>query len=138
VHGLQITHSPAHLLCAVAEAAGFVVRHGVEILDPPTTGRPPAPVVCGGGAVGDKAAQLRADVLGRPIERTGTADVTSLGAAVLAAAGSAVHPGLAAAWKQMRPPTRTFLPDRDRAAAFDDVYRRWLAAEGQGWGENRR
>lgn len=85
VRGLRAEHGPAHLLRAAIEGAALTVRAGVDVLD----ADPAAPVVLAGGAARNAiVAQIRADVLGRTVRVCDTADVTVLGSAMLAVAGT--------------------------------------------------
>lgn len=122
VWGLGELHTPAHILRAAQEAASFLVRHAVEALTP-ADGSPV--LLAGGTARSDSLAQLRADVLGRPLMASQVADVSLLGAALLAHVGAGTYRDLDEAHEQMRPAMRTFEPHAGRSAQYDELYAAW-------------
>ena len=58
-------------------------------------------VVMGGGATSDLWCQIVADVTGKRVQRAGSREATSLGAAILAARGTDLHPDLQTAVRAM-------------------------------------
>jgi xylulokinase len=124
--GLTEHHSAAHLVRAAQEAACFVVREGAEVL---TTGQQPHQVTLGGGAARSTAlAQLRADVLGCPVLVSSEPDVSLHGAALLALIASGLQPGLAAAQATSAPDLREYVPNKERASLYADLFESWREA----------
>ena len=70
----------------------------------------------GGMAANDWVAQDLADMLDVPVERPADIETTALGAAMLAAVGAGLYPGLADAAAAMRPATTRFTPAMPAAA----------------------
>ena len=115
-------HTAAHLFRAVLEGIAFEQRlhtEGVEAAAGPIEEF----VVMGGGSRSDLWCQILADVTGKPIVRAGTVEATSLGAAMLAAAGAGVHADLSAAVAAMSGASGArFLPGPG-APRYDRLYR---------------
>ncbi|MGV9800572.1 xylulokinase [Mycobacterium sp. NPDC003449] len=87
VLGQREEHRAEHLLLAAAEGAAYVVREGVDRLDPV---RELGVVLAGGTARSQVLAQLRADVLGRDILVCSQPEITLLGAASIAFRGTEI------------------------------------------------
>jgi xylulokinase len=82
----------------------------------------------GRGAQSDLWAQIRADCLGRPLDRVTCVDVGCLGAAILAAVGVGVFPSIPAAVGAMTSVERTFEPDDKAVARYDGMYEAYMRA----------
>ena len=80
----------------------------------------------GGGASSDLWAQIRADCLGRPIDRVVCLDVGCLGAAIMAAVGVGAHATLADAILAMTRVERTFTPDSTMRPRYDAMYEAYV------------
>ena len=76
----------------------------------------------GGGARADLWAQIRADALGRPLDRVACLDVGCLGAAILAAVGVGAYANVAEATQRMTRVERTFVPDPRRKPRYDAMF----------------
>ena len=123
IWGHRDSHTRAHLVRATQEASAFVVRTGLARL---LNNLPDAEVVLAGGtARSDSLAQLRADVLERPVTACADPDVTLRGAAMLACVGAGIHSTLDAAAAAMAPMFRKFMPDSDRATAYRRLFDEW-------------
>ncbi|WP_086561281.1 xylulokinase [Streptomyces africanus] len=126
--GLGEHHSAAHVLRAAQEAAAYVVRQAVDILM--ADDAPDVPVILTGGpSRSPDVAQLRADVLGRPVHASSEADATLHGAALLALVAAGLEPDLPTAQARRAPPVRRFLPQAPVAARYDELYRQWQQAK---------
>jgi glycerol kinase len=73
-----------HLVRAALEAIAYQSRAVVDAMVRDSGVRPPALRVDGGAARNDFLCQFQADILGLPVERPATAEITALGAAYLA------------------------------------------------------
>lgn len=96
LHDLDLTHGPAEMVRAAYEAAGFVVRHHLDL-----AGLDPARIVATGGGVRSAAwRQALADCTGLPVDVVAVPEGAALGAAFLArvAAGLDDAAGDAARW----------------------------------------
>lgn len=115
-------HTAAHLYRAVLEGIALEQRLHTEGVERATGLVVEAFVVMGGGSRSDLWCQILADVTGKPIVRAGTAEATSLGAAVLATVAVGLHPDLATAVGSMcRDSEEPFLP-KTHASYYDRLY----------------
>jgi xylulokinase len=122
VLGLTAAHRAEHVVHAAHEAAAYLVRTALDRIACGNTD----PVLLGGGAARTPwLAQLRADVLGRPVLVCREPDVSLRGAAMLALVGAGRYPDLAAAHHALAPETRTVTPDPARATRYAELYPRW-------------
>ena len=99
VHDLDLTHGPAALRRAAYEAAGFVVRHHLDL-----AGQPARRIVATGGGVHDAAwMQALADVSGLPVQTVAVPEGGAYGAAFLAriVAGLGDRPTDATRWARL-------------------------------------
>jgi xylulokinase len=121
VLGLRGSHGPAHLYRAVLEGIALEQRlhtSGVE----QATGPIEQLVVMGGGSRSDLWCQIIADVTGKAVARSASAEATALGAAMLAAVHAGVHPDLEAASHAMTGLGEAFAAG-EHAASYDRLYR---------------
>lgn len=82
--GLTTSHGPAHLARAVLEGTAFAMRDVLERMEALGAAVPHLRIV-GGGARGQFWTEMRADVMGRPVEVLADGDASAMGAAVIAA-----------------------------------------------------
>ena len=80
----------------------------------------------GGAARSDLWLQLKADLLGVPVERPACTDVASLGAAMFAATGIGQFDSIADAADAWYGADRVVEPNPDRFEAYREVYARYL------------
>ncbi|MER8006848.1 FGGY-family carbohydrate kinase [Streptomyces sp. NPDC094149] len=126
--GLGEHHTAAHVLRAAQEAAAYVVRQAVDTLM--ADDAPDHPVVLAGGpSRTPEVAQLRADVLGRPVHASSEADASLHGAALLALVAAGMEDNLRAAQTRRGPRLRRFTPQAPVAARYERLYRQWLQAK---------
>jgi xylulokinase len=123
--GLGEHHTPAHVMHAAQEAASYVVRQAVDILITDHTRDTPV-LLAGGPSRSPALAQLRADILGRPVHASTEADATLHGAALLALVAAGLETSLSAAQARTAPPLRPYIPRPPIAARYDQLYRQWL------------
>jgi glycerol kinase len=118
--GLSLGTKPAHLARAAIEAIAQQVADVFEAMQK-DLGAPLAKLsVDGGASRNDALMQFEADIIGRPVDRGDRAEVSALGAAMMAAQGLG---------QPIAPPTntKTFAPamsDADR----DSIRARWREA----------
>jgi len=84
ITGLSRTSTRAHLARAAVEAIAFQVRDVFDAMELEAGIRLPALHADGGATRNDALMQFQADVLGRPVHRSTTEDLSALGAAKLA------------------------------------------------------
>lgn len=70
--------------------------------------------------------QMQADVYGCPVETIASREASALGAAMIAAAGAGLYPGLKEAVRGMAQRERRFEPQPDSAARYAESYGAWL------------
>jgi len=128
--GLTFGHGPAHIYRAMLEGIGFATRHALDAITD-------AGVVvtelraCGGATRSELTMQVYADILGRPVVTTHTADASALGAAISASIGIGLYSDFPKASKRMNRSGRVFTPDpehRERYDALYDLFRRTYPA----------
>lgn len=121
--GLAEHHTPAHVLRATQEGAAYVVRTGLDRIDPHAT----MPVLLAGGAARSaELCRLRADATGRLVLASAEPDASLLGAALFALAGAGVYADAPTAQSHLATATSRFEPDPVRADQHTDLYERWL------------
>lgn len=113
---------------ATMEAAAYVVRAHVELLEEICERTIERLIFSGGAARSQLWTQIVADVTNRPVEVPSTTESTALGCALCAGVGAGVWPNLTvAAQSAARHPRRELVPAADAVAAYDGLYREWLA-----------
>ncbi len=126
ITGLSLHHSAAHLFRAMLEGIGFGTRAIVDRMAEAGCGA--AEITAGGGATRSPLwLQIHADTSGLPVVVPEVSEAPSLGAAVLAAHGSAhfqtIDDGIAA----MVRPGRRIEPIPANVDRYDAIYRRYVA-----------
>jgi len=124
--GLTLGHTRAHLAraimescaCLLEECLGPITEHGLSVRSIRSLG---------GAARNDLWLQMKADLLGIVVERPACADAASLGAAMLAAAGTGRFSSIAEASEAWYRPARLFEPDPARYEIYREVYTRYLS-----------
>ena len=125
-YGLTAAHERGHLARAVLEGCAFAMRDVVDRLV--ALGVPADPVVLvGGGSRSRVWAQIRADLLGRPVEVSRVADACPLGAALLGAVAAGVTSDLAGAAARVAGARDAIDHDPKAKRAMDDAYGRYRA-----------
>jgi glycerol kinase len=90
ITGLSRSHTSAHLARAAIEAIAYQVADVFHAMEDAGTTRSSALHADGGATRNHQLMQFQADILGRPVIRSGTAELSALGASLLA--------GLALGW----------------------------------------
>ena len=123
--GLDGGMGPAELARAVFEGVAYSARWLLGSLEASAACRPPQLTLAGGGAASGIWCQIRADVLGRPLQRSAMLDAGVLGSAMLAAVGAGAFGSIAEAQQAMVRPGRVFHPDPKRQARHDQGFARY-------------
>jgi xylulokinase len=123
--GLTLGHTRGHLARAIMEACACLLK---ECVNPVTDQGIPLRSVrsLGGAARSNIWLQMKADLLGIPVERPACEDAASLGAAMLSAAGTGRFSSIAEASEAWYRPARVFDPDPTRFEIYREVYARYL------------
>ena len=133
--GLGLNHTRQHLVRAVMESCACLLREHLE----PFAAQAPLREVrsMGGAARSDVWLQMKADLLGLPVERPACPLPANLGAAMLAAVGTGHFARLDEAAEAWYRPAAAFEPDPLRWPAYQEVYGRYgyYSKLLYGWGE---
>ncbi len=125
IAGLTLAHTRNHISRAIMESCACmlreclepVIRHGTQVTSIRSLG---------GGARSDLWLQIKTDLLGIPIERPACSEASSLGAAMLAAAGVGQFRDAAEASEAWYRPGRIFEPDMAHHEHYREVMARYL------------
>jgi len=124
--GLTGRHTRADMARAVIEGVAITGRAVLEAAEE-SSGRRAAKVrLSGGGSQSDIACQIRADILGRPVERLKVRNTGMLGAALIAAIAAGTTSSISDAAARLVHVDRTFYPNERTRARFEtivDIYR---------------
>ena len=122
--GLDVGHGPSDVLAAAYEAAGFVVRHHLDVAGA-TSQRI---VAVGGGTHVKRWMQTLADATGLPVDVTAVPEGAAKGAAWLARVSAGLEPSDLAEARRWARTGRRVEPRPDWAEAANRRYPRWRAA----------
>ncbi len=109
--GISSFTGPAEFARAVLEGVGYSARLLLAALEASACCKPHIINHSGGGASSDIWCQIRADILGRPLQRTRIRDAGVLGAAMMAGVGCGLFPSLRDAARAFVNMDRVFEPD---------------------------
>jgi xylulokinase len=123
--GLTPAHGRPHMLRALLEGNALALRDVLGAIR--DTGREIHELVCvAGGAKGELALQIRADVTGVPVSRPADVETTARGAAMLAAVGAGMYASVREAGHEMSAPrVRRFEPNPEHTAVYADLHGRY-------------
>ena len=121
--GLRRFHQPADLIRSVMQGVAFANRHVLELAEQAAGLRASEIRVTGGAARLDSWCRIKADVMNRPVVRTGQEEAGLLGAALLAILGLGRYEDLASLQKGLVHEERRFTPDPRAAARHQRAYR---------------
>jgi xylulokinase len=135
--GLRLGHTASHLARAIVESLTFDLALNLRLLAE-VAGDIGTIRAMGGGARSDLWLQMKADVLGRSVERVACPEAASLGAAELAMVATGDFGSVTEASLALYRSDRVFTPDRERgaryalaAARYEALYRT-LCGKGEG------
>jgi xylulokinase len=128
--GLSAAHSRADLYQAVLEGVAYEAAY-IRQAAQNVVGQPIRHILAAGGGTRNRAwMQIRADVLGCPLDVLDQPEMTLLGAALLAGLGSGVYASPAEASTVLSViPVRHYIPDAARHEAYQPVYEDFLAKQ---------
>lgn len=124
---LDANSGPEQLTLAVMEGVAHSVRWAFAALKHSAAVDPGIVHISGGGARADAWCQIRADVLGKPLQRTGITAAAALGAAIIAGVGSGAFPSLGEAVRELVQFDRVFTPDSNRQDFYDERFSHYKA-----------
>jgi sugar (pentulose or hexulose) kinase len=121
--GLMTDHGRSHIMRALLEGLAYESRHILESMER-GTGVPVRSVrTYGGASQSDVWNEIFADVLGRPVAVTADPATVSLGAAIVAGYGVGLYANPIDAAQRMVRVCRTYEPNVESAALYDELYR---------------
>lgn len=126
LEGLDLTHTPGAVRRAAYEAAGFVVRHHLDL----SGAKPSRIVVTGGGAHDDGWMQALADTTGLPVQTVAVPEGAALGMAWLARMAAGRESTVSDARRWVRP-GRHFEPESRWLQACAERYARFRELSGR-------
>ena len=122
--GLDVGHGPGEVLAAAYEAAGFVVRHHLEV-----AGATPSRIVAtGGGTHVERWMQALADATGLPVDVAAVPEGAARGAAWLARIGAGMESAELAEARRWARTGHRVEPRPNWAEACNRRYPQWRAA----------
>ncbi|MCY4133340.1 MAG: FGGY-family carbohydrate kinase [bacterium] len=122
--GLDVGHGPADVLAAAYEAAGFVVRHHLDL-----AGTSPERIVAvGGGTHVERWMQALADATSLPVDVTAVPEGAAKGAAWMARISAGLESNDLAQARRWARTGHRVEPRSDWAEACDRRYPQWRAA----------
>ena len=119
--GLRGHHETAHLYRAILEGLAMEQRLHTERVEAAIGSEVEAFVVVGGGAQSDLWCQIIADVCGKSVYKAETTEATALGAGIIAAVSTGLHPDFSSAVAAMSRLGDRFEPG-DNRASYDALY----------------
>lgn len=123
-YGLGVGHDRGHMARAVLEGCSYAMRDVIDRLSELSIATDEV-VLVGGGSHSQLWAQIRADLLGRPVAVSAIADACPLGAAVLAAVCAGHQPSVVEAVSSLAVERRSVDPIAQNRDAMDDGYARY-------------
>jgi sugar (pentulose or hexulose) kinase len=121
--GWRGCHGPEHLYRAILEGIAFEQRLAGEAAAAAAGQKVGEYLAVGGGSRSLLWCQILADVTNLPVRRTVSPEATALGAGMLAAVGAGWYGGAEAAARAMARSEEPILPDAQRAALYDRIFR---------------
>jgi xylulokinase len=120
--GIGAEHRFSHFARAVLEGVAFSARHLLEAIEEAAARKAAALNSSGGGARSDLWCQIKADVLGRPLQRLRVLHSGVLGAALLAGRSAGVFPSLSDAAKTVVRVGDVFEPNEAVTEMYEQTY----------------
>lgn len=127
MYGLGLTRTRQELFEAMIESLTFESRRILEGCRKIKNGDVTRVCVGGGAARSRRWMQLRADIWGCRVERMENIEVSSLGAALLAAVKTGLYPGIREASAHMLKTGDVYEPSREVRERYETRYREYLA-----------
>ncbi|TFG00977.1 MAG: hypothetical protein EU541_00810 [Promethearchaeota archaeon] len=119
--GLSLGHQRKDVYRAILEGVAFEVKKNIDVFK--KIGMEPKELMLtGGGSRSELWNQIIADVLGVTCVRNVIEEATSLGAAILAAAGAGVFPDISEAAEKLCKVKDKYIPNEDRNQFYQKLY----------------
>lgn len=124
VAGFTDVHGKAHIYKAMVEGILFALKDGMLRIEKKSGTGIRRLMVSGGASRSSAICQMAADIAGRPVHRVQTWETTALGASIAGYVGMGVFGSFEEGIRSMVHIRETFLPDRDKAAFYDGLYKK--------------
>ena len=122
--GLGLQTRRSHMIRAILEAVGYMLRENVELLE--TLGMDvPEIHAMGGGAASPLWNSIKADITGKPVIVTMQEEAASLGAAMLGSVAAGWHESVEKAWAHVAKERRVFTPNPANRQVYDRCFRQY-------------
>jgi sugar (pentulose or hexulose) kinase len=115
-------HRREHFYRAILEGIAFEERLATDAMQRATGNPINEFIVMGGGSRSALWCQIVADIVGKRVTRASTAEATTLGAGILAAAAAGWYPNVREAANAMTRTERSFEPNDATHAAYDRLF----------------
>lgn len=122
--GFGDVHERAHIYRAIIEGLAFGLKDGLVAIEKASGVKVTELAVSGGASQSDEICTITADVFNLPLIRGQTYETSGLGAAMVVAKGLGMYQSVEAAMKAMSRRHTVFTPDPQRAALYEQLYRR--------------
>ncbi len=123
---LEPSAGAPEMALAVMEGVAYSVRLAFDALEVSAAFNPAIINIGGGGAASDLWCQIRADVLGKPLQRCAAPEAAALGAAILAGQSQDTGSSLAGTVRRLVKFDRVFEPDKTKASYHGDRIAKYL------------
>lgn len=125
IEGLNLGHTKLDIFKAVIEALTFESRIMLETCGKAKKGEIQRVRMGGGHARSPEWVQLRADVTGKTYECMEQLEVSSVGAAILAAVGTGIYPDAESAVEKMVRIQAVYEPNMDIHNRYEEIYQKY-------------
>ena len=133
---LDLGSARTRLFQSVIEALTFEAKRIITVCEA-AGGKDFSEVCIGGGtARSEKWLQLRADIFGRPVVLMKNIEISSAGAAVIAAESLGIYPGIKDAEANMAVRGTVFTPNEKVKAFYEEKYQQYTGGNQNGQGQN--
>lgn len=120
--GLSLIHDRGMMARSIMEGGAYELRMIVDAMEE-VLGKPFDSIrLSGGGAKSPLWNQIQSDVYGRPVERLRVSECTTLGAAILGAAGAGVFQSVEEGVTHMVHPFDSIEPNMGNHAIYEDMF----------------
>lgn len=115
-------HGRDDLYRAIIEGLAYSLREGLEIIEAKGRLKCVTVAASGGASQSDSICQITADILNRKLVRCKTAETSSLGAAIITAAGIGAYSSIEAAVRKMVSYEKVFTPNPAHRTLYDNLF----------------
>ncbi|AGT43516.1 FGGY-family carbohydrate kinase [Treponema pedis] len=120
--GFGDVHGRGDLYRAIIEGLAYSLREGLEIIEAKGKFKCEKVAASGGASQSDAICQITSDILNRSLVRCKITEASSLGVAVITAAGIGAYSSIGEAAKQMVVYEKEFIPGREHRELYDGLF----------------